>query len=104
MCGLLRVSRAGYCRWLDRSDRPRQEADLQEVIQQIAVDMTAYGYRRTTAELRRRGITVNHKRVLRCELDIHGVNQLWVADLTYIRLVEDSVYLAVRRQRIYSEW
>ena len=86
-----------------------------------------YGYRRVSAELRRRGMPVNHKRVARLmrednllavqpksfvhttdsdhELEVHlnlasrmtltGINQLWVADITYIRLHSEFVYLAV---------
>lgn len=89
--------------------------------------MPAYGYRRVTAELRRRSWMVNHKRVLRLmrqdnllclrkrafvrttnsdhklpiypnlvrELTVSGLNQLWAADITYIRLQHEFVYLAV---------
>src|SRR5258708_6484115 len=78
-------------------------------------------------DLRRRGWTVNHKRVRRImrednllclrrrkfvvttdsshnrrvypnlagELVLNGINQLWVADITYIRLELEFVYLAV---------
>ena len=35
------------------------------VIRQVALEWPAYGYRRMTAELRRRGQRVNRKRVLR---------------------------------------
>jgi putative transposase len=84
-------------------------------------------YRRISAELRRRGMLVNHKRVLRIirednllavqprafvvttdsdhEFEVYlnlagrmkltGMNQLWVADITYIRLKKEFVYLAV---------
>lgn len=41
----------------------------------------------------------NHDRVVHAnlvpELNLTGINQLWVADLTYIRLVREWVYLAV---------
>src|SRR6266403_947431 len=97
-------------------------------LQQIAVEhRRRYGYRRISAELRRRGMLVNHKRVLRIirednllavqprafvvttdsdhEFEVYlnlasrmkltGRNQLWVADITYIRLKKEFVYLAV---------
>jgi transposase InsO family protein len=98
------------------------------VIQQIAVEhRRRYGYQRISAELRRRGMLVNHKRVLRIlrednllavqprafvvttdsdhEFEVYlnlasrmkltGMNQFWVADITYIRLQKEFVYLAV---------
>lgn len=100
---------------------------MRDAIQKIALKMPAYGYRRVTAELRRQGGTVNHKRVLRImrednllclrrrkfvvttdsnhklpvypnlarDLKVTGLNQLWVADLTYIRLQFEFVFLAV---------
>jgi putative transposase len=41
----------------------------------------------------------NHKRIvypnLAGEMDLTGINQLWVADITYIRLESEFVYLAV---------
>jgi transposase InsO family protein len=100
---------------------------LRDELQKIALQVPAYGYRRLTAELQRRGQAVNHKRVLRlmradnllclrrksfvrttdsahgwpvypnlaATLQARGCNQLWVADLTYIRLLREFVYLAV---------
>ena len=103
------------------------ELELRSQIQTIALEMRAYGYRPITAELHRRGVKVNHKRVLRllrednllclrqrafvrttdsrhnllvypnltCELVLSNINQLWVADITYIRLLREFIYLAV---------
>lgn len=39
--------------------------ELPDALQQIALQFPAYGYRRITAELNRRGFAANHKRVLR---------------------------------------
>jgi transposase InsO family protein len=39
--------------------------ELRAQIQEIALEMPAYGYRRITHELRRRGVLVNPKRVVR---------------------------------------
>ncbi len=41
------------------------DARLLELIAQIQAELTGYGYRRVTHELRRRGHPVNHKRVAR---------------------------------------
>ena len=103
------------------------ELELRSQIQTIALEMRAYGYRPITAELHRRGVKVNHKRVLRLlrednllclrqrafvrttdsrhhlrvypnlarELALSNINQLWVADITYIRLLREFIYLAV---------
>jgi putative transposase len=101
--------------------------ELRGQIQSIALEMRSYGYRPITEELHRRGVIVNHKRVLRLlradnllclrqrayvtttdsnhkltvypnlvrELVLSNINQLWVADITYIRLKREFIYLAV---------
>jgi transposase InsO family protein len=108
-------------------ERQKQEADLRSRIEEIACEFPRYGYRRITRQLRREGLLVNHKKVLRfmredsllCEskrawiittnskhafprfpnlikdLVVSGINQLWVADITYIRILTAFVYLAV---------
>ena len=128
MCELARVSRASYYRSLKEQRPAEEETEVRSAIQQIALDhRRRYGYRRITAELRRRGMAVNHKRVLRMmrrdnllalrrrrfvvttdsnhkfevylnlarRMKLTGVDQLWVADITYIRLNTEFVYLAV---------
>jgi transposase InsO family protein len=69
LCVLAQVSRAGYYRWRHAGSRLGMPADadidLRDEIQKIALDWPCYGWRRITAELHRRGWTVNHKRVLR---------------------------------------
>src|SRR6202043_987760 len=128
MCQLAGVSRAGFYRSLQERAPVEEDMEVRSVIQQIAVEhRRRYGYRRISAELRRRGMLVNHKRVLRIirednllavqprafvvttgsdhEFEVYlslasrmkltGLNQLWVADITYIRLKKEFVYLAV---------
>jgi transposase InsO family protein len=128
MCQLVPVSRAGFYRSLQEQRPVEEDMEVRSAIQQIAVEhRRRYGYRRISAELRRRGMLVNHKRVARImrednllavqprqfvvttdsdhQLEVYlnlasrmkvtGVDQLWVADITYIRLKTEFVYLAV---------
>jgi transposase InsO family protein len=128
MCQLAQVSRAGFYRWLQEAQPVEEEMEVRSAIQQIALQhRRGYGYRRISAELRRRGMVVNHKRVARImrednwlavqprqfvvttksdhklevylnlarRLQLTGIDQLWVADITYIRLKTEFVYLAV---------
>ena len=65
LCALGGVSRAGYYRDLAPKTSKRDDADLRDLIQRIALDNRHYGYRRIAHELRRQGLIVNAKRVLR---------------------------------------
>jgi transposase InsO family protein len=128
MVELGRVSRSGFYR-SDGDHRPGPDRDmeLRDAIQRIALEWPSYGRPRITQELRRRGWTVNPKRVYRLlrednllcvrkrkfvlttdsehhlpvaenlaqDLVLTAINQLWVADITYIRLELEFVYLAV---------
>lgn len=131
LCAASGVSRSGYYRWQRRAQSPpregMEEMELRHAIQEIALEMPAYGYRRISEELRHGGWEVNRKRVLRLMRQdnllclrkkkwvrttdsnhslpifpnlaagtvLTGVDQLWVADITYIRLQSEFVYLAV---------
>ena len=128
MCQLAGVSRAGFYRSLQDRAPVEEDMEVRSMIQQIAVEhRRRYGYRRISAELRRRGMLVNHKRVSRImrednllavqprafvvttdsdhdlevflnlasRMRLTGLNQLWVADITYIRLQSEFVYLSV---------
>jgi hypothetical protein len=65
LCALAGVSRAGYYRHWQVS-APRQEATgVRDAIQRLALSHPHYGYRRIAAQLRREGLVVNRKRVLR---------------------------------------
>ena len=100
---------------------------LVDRIEGIAEEFPRYGYRKVTAQLRREGLLVNHKKIQRImrerglgvkrrrrfvrttdsnhpypvypnlikEHMTTGINQVWVADLTYIRITMAFVYLAV---------
>jgi len=128
MLELGRVSRTTFYRFDGAAaPGPDPDMDLRDTIQRIAVEWPSYGRRRITAELRRRGWTVNPKRVYRLMREDnllcvrrrkfvvttdsnHGLkvypnlargivltrmDQLWRADITYIRLREEFVFLAV---------
>jgi putative transposase len=128
MCALVGVSRASYYRHWRRVAPRREQAELCDVLQRLAVAHRHYGYRRLTALLRREGWAVNHKRVLRLMrtdnllclrrrafvpattdsrhdwrvvpnlargMQLTGLDQLWVADITYLRLLEEFAFLAV---------
>jgi transposase InsO family protein len=122
------VSRSGHYRFdEDAGAGADPDMDLRDAIQRIALEWPSYGRPRITRELRRRGWTVNAKRVHRLlrednllcvrkrkfvvttdsnhgrkvypnlarDLVLTGVDQLWRADITYIRLREEFVFLAV---------
>ncbi|MEO8048067.1 MAG: IS3 family transposase [Nitrospirota bacterium] len=66
MCHLAQVSRVGFYRSLHAHPPMKEEMAVRTAIQVIAVEhRRRYGYRRITRELRRRGMLVNHKRVVR---------------------------------------
>jgi hypothetical protein len=66
MCQLAEVSRAGFYRSLRERTPAEEDMELRSAIQQIALEhRRRYGYRRISAELRRRGMLANHKRVVR---------------------------------------
>jgi len=61
MCQLAPVSRAGFYRSLQERLPHEEDMAVRSTIQAIAVEhRRRYGYRRITAELRRRGMVVNH--------------------------------------------
>jgi putative transposase len=127
VCQMTGLNRAGYYRWCVPPVTSPVEMELRHELQRVALKWPAYGYRRITAELHRRGFEVNHKHVLRLmrednllclrqrsfvvttdsrhtrpvypnlarDITPQAVNQLWVADITYIRLLSEFVYLAV---------
>jgi len=107
--------------------QPTDDERLKAAIRDVAGQFPTYGYRRITAELGRRELKANRKRVARLmremglaaklkrktrrttnsahsfpryanlvqDLSISRPDQVWVADITYVRLKRDFVYLAV---------
>lgn len=108
------------------SERMQKEADLRGKIEAICLEFPRYGYRRVTQQLKRDGLGVNHKKVLKLmrESDLlcrarrkrvkttnshhrfpkypnlikgmvmRWLNQVWLSDITYIRIRTGFVYLA----------
>lgn len=127
LCRAVGLSRSTYYRHRVAQGTSAPDMALREAIQQVALEMPSYGYRRITQELHRQGMPVNHKRVLRLmrednllclrkkpftvttdsahDLPVYpnlaakrvvtGLNQLWVSDITYIRLASEFIYRAV---------
>ena len=61
MCQLAQVSRAGFYRSLQEQQPVEEDMQVRSTIQQISIEhRRRYGYRRISAELRRRGMLVNH--------------------------------------------
>jgi putative transposase len=116
-----------YHKLKDRSQVDMQrEADLRGKIEAICFEYPRYGYRRVTEQLKREGLRLNHKKVLRlmresdllCRIRhrrvkttdskhrfprypnlikgmaITRLNQVWLSDITYIRIGTGFVYLA----------
>ena len=123
ICDVIDLPRSSYYhKRVAAADEPLRAALLAEV-----EAWPTYGYRRLTAQLRRNGWQVNHKRIQRLiqemglqgkapqrsvrttnsqhgfrrypnlveELAIVRPHQVWVADITYVRLSNRFVYLAV---------
>jgi transposase InsO family protein len=128
MCALGGLSRAGFYRFDPEREALDPDLDLRDEIQRIALEFPSYGRPRITAELKRRGRNVGHRRVgrimrednLLClrrrkfrvvttdsnhklhvypnlagSMELTGIDQLWIADITYIRLEVEFIYLAV---------
>jgi putative transposase len=126
LCELLSVSRSWYYERPTPEEKAHRGVELTDAIERIVLEFPGYGYRRVSAELRRRGWVVNHKRVLRimreesllCQLqrcfkvttdsahslkrypnllkdvELDGLDQGWISDITYVRLPTTFCYLA----------
>ena len=123
VCRVLRVARSS----LYHQSGLVWNEELDSAMKEICAQFPCYGYRRVTAELKRRGWPVNRKRVARMmkimglqakkvvrkrrttnsehsfprypnlveSLVVQRPDQVWVADITYVRLKHGFVYLAV---------
>lgn len=69
LCGLAGLSRATYYRHLNRNSRETADCELRDQLQRICLKHPFYGYRRVTAAIRRKGMVVNAKKILRLMRD-----------------------------------
>ena len=128
LCAIAGLSRASFYRSREPKLTRRDDADLSDLIQRLALQRRNEGYRRVARRLRDEGLVVNAKRVLRlmradnllslrkrafvppttdsrhkfavapnlaARVEPTGPDQLWVADITYVRLAEGFIYLAM---------
>jgi putative transposase len=123
ICDVIELPRSSYY----HKSHSGADESLRAAVLAQAEAWPTYGYRRLTAQLRREGWQVNHKRIQRLmqemglqgqapqrrvrttnsqhsfqrypnlvqELTIVRAHQVWVADITYVRLTNKFVYLAV---------
>ena len=127
MCQLGQVSRASFYRSLRKTAPTEEDMEVRSAIQSIVLEhRRRYGYRRVGIELRKLGMVINHKRILKImrednllavqpaafvattdtdhdlevylnlasRMELTGVNQLWVADITYVNTGEGWLYVA----------
>lgn len=121
-CSLLQLNRSTYYYEL-APDMSAADKAVMDLIDEIYTDLPEYGSPRMTAELKRRGLVINHKRVARL-MQVMGLtgqgpgpntsvphpehvvfpyllrgikaqhpNHIWGTDITYVRLVKTFAYL-----------
>ena len=119
-CSLLAVNRSNV---YYEPAPSRDDTELANEIHELWLEMPYYGYRRITAELQRRGHSINHKRILNLmramklkalypapkttiaspdhkiypyllrDICIVSPNQVWSTDITYLKTSGGFVYL-----------
>jgi transposase InsO family protein len=127
LCEWTGVSRASYYRRWQRHQPNEEKMAVRDRLQRLALKNRHNGYRTLTKLLRREGLVVNSKRVLRLmqidnllsirrkrfvvttqsapdqqvypnlarRMRVTGLDQLWVADITYVRLRVEFIYVAI---------
>ena len=120
-CELVQVCRSGL--YYKPEPTPQAELVLMRRIDELHLKFPFYGSRKLTQQLKRQGLEVNRKRVVRLmrvmdmvavapkpntsrpapehavfpyllrNVKVHRVNQVWAADITYIPMTHGFVYL-----------
>ena len=80
LCQMAGISRICYYRGLSapkpaKAQTLKADILLRQQVRQVALEWSCYGYRRVTHELKRQGISVNHKCVLRLMREENLVRQ-----------------------------
>lgn len=125
---MIQMSRSTYYYRSEANEaKAKEDADIRDRMEELALEFPRYGYRRMTKQLQREDWNINHKRVLRLmrESDLlvrcrrrfvrttdsdhclpiypnllkdfkpTGLDQVWVSDITYIRILTGFAFLAV---------
>jgi putative transposase len=120
-CEMVNIPRSSYYEHIKEKSATDQQ--IKEIISAIYTDNPSYGSRRITAMIKRRGISINRKKTQRLmqEMELQGIhpkrrlsvanrehkkypyiardkeitriNQVWSADITYIKTSFGTVYL-----------
>ena len=98
-CATLDVSKSAFYQFQNKKPEGNQNACILAHIRSIASDFSRYGYRRMTKELQRRGIAVNHKRVVR----IMGEHSLLVKRKRFTPITTQSNHNLPRYDNLITE-
>jgi len=120
MCKTLKVSASGFYSWLQRPVCPRQQTNVvltKHIRAAFVASDETYGMPRIRAELQDAGIVASRRRnfCVTTERNVRhrpapdlvnrlfvatDINQLWVADMTYIPTWTGFLYLAMGHRRV----
>ncbi|HDR7364849.1 MULTISPECIES: IS3 family transposase [Bacillus] len=90
LCNVLELPRSTFYRWLQRTEDLRN--DIEEKIKDVCLrHKLRYGYRRVTAVLRKMGLCINHKKVLRIMNKYHILSKVRRKKKKYINGTEPVV-------------
>ncbi len=90
LCNVLELPRSTFYRWLQRTEDLKD--DIEEKVKDVCLrHKFRYGYRRVTATLRKMGLYVNHKKVLRIMRQNHILSKVRRKKKKYINGAEPMV-------------
>ncbi|EJQ43678.1 hypothetical protein IEQ_05006 [Bacillus cereus BAG6X1-2] len=90
LCKVLELPRSSFYHWLQKAERPKDE--IEEKAKKVCLrHKLRYGYRRVTATLRKTGLCVNHKIVLRIMKQYHILSKVHRKKKKYINGAEPVV-------------